>query len=62
MDEKNSILFLGDVVPYKPFKFRNTYKTVINLEAPIIRNGDPVEGKIILSVKENYLKNHKLIF
>lgn len=30
MDKSNSILFLGDVIPFKPFKFRNDYKTVIN--------------------------------
>lgn len=53
----NSILFLGDVVPYKPFKFRNIYKTVINLECPITRGGNPEKGKINLSVRENYLRN-----
>jgi hypothetical protein len=57
MDEKNTILFLGDVVPYMPVKFRNTHKTVINLECPIIKEGKPVNEKINLSVKENYLSN-----
>lgn len=57
MDKKNSILFLGDVVPFKPFKFRNNYPTVINLECPITNDGCPVSGKINLSVKENYLNN-----
>jgi len=57
MDNKTAILFLGDVVPYKPFKFRNSYKTVINLECPIIKEGYPVRGKINLRVKGNYLKN-----
>lgn len=57
MDKKNTVLFLGDVVPYKPFKFKNTHQTVINLECPIIESGNPVEGKINLRVKENYLKN-----
>lgn len=57
MNKKTSILFLGDVVPYKQFKFRNTYKTVINLECPIIKDGKPVKGKINLRVKKNYLKN-----
>jgi hypothetical protein len=57
MDKNNSILFLGDVIPYKPVKFRNTYKTVINLECPIIKEGKPETGKINLSVKENLLNN-----
>ena len=57
MNNKNAILFLGDVVPYKPFKFRNTFKTVINLECPIIQDGIPVIGKINLKVDKNYLKN-----
>jgi hypothetical protein len=57
MDTDNSVLFLGDVVPFKPFKFSNNLKAVINLECPIINSGDPVKGKIILRVKENFLKN-----
>jgi len=57
MDSENSILFLGDVVPFKPFKFSNNLKAVINLECPIVNSGDPVSGKIILRVKENFLKN-----
>ena len=57
MDEKNSILFLGDVVPFKPFRFRNVHKTIINLECQITKIGDPAEGKIILRVEENYLKS-----
>ncbi|MGE5456924.1 MAG: CapA family protein [Methanococcaceae archaeon] len=56
MNKENSILFLGDVVPYKPFKFKNIYKTVINLECPIVREGNPVKGKIILSARDNYLE------
>ena len=55
MDKKQTLLFLGDVVPYKPFKFRNVIKTVINLECPIIKGGTPEGGKIILKVQENYL-------
>lgn len=55
MSEENSILFLGDVVPYKPFRFKNNLKTIINLECPIIRDGRPVTGKINLSVNENHL-------
>lgn len=55
MDKNNSILFLGDVVPYKRFKFRNNLKTVINLECPIIKGGTPELGKINLRVEENYL-------
>jgi hypothetical protein len=57
MIKEKTILFLGDVVPYKPFKFKNTYNTVINLECPIIIDGNPVARKINLKVKENYLKN-----
>lgn len=56
MNKENSILFLGDVAPYKTFKFKNTYKTVINLECPIVREGIPAKGKIILGAKDNYLK------
>jgi poly-gamma-glutamate synthesis protein (capsule biosynthesis protein) len=55
LDKSRSILFLGDVVPYKPFVFRNTYKTIINLECPITTIGKPVTGKINLSVSENHL-------
>jgi hypothetical protein len=57
MNEVSSILFLGDVVPYKAFKFGNNLKTIINLECPIIKEGIPVSGKVNLSVKENFLKN-----
>ena len=56
MNKENSVLFLGDVVPFKPFKFKNNLKTVFNLECPITSKGKPAQGKIILSVKENYLK------
>jgi len=55
MDKNKVLLFLGDVVPYKPFKFQNDLKTVINLECPIIKDGFPEEGKINLKVKENFL-------
>lgn len=55
MDKNKVLLFLGDVVPYKPLRFRNDLKTVINLECPIVREGIPEEGKINLRVKENYL-------
>lgn len=57
MNEGSSILFLGDVVPHKPYRFKNTYKTIFNLECPITRVGKPVQGKVILSVEENYLHN-----
>lgn len=57
MNKENTILFLGDVAPYKPYTFKNTSRTVINLECPIIRDGIPSKGKIILGAKENYLKN-----
>lgn len=55
MNKSDSLLFLGDVIPFKPFIFRNSYKTVINLETPIIHEGVPVRGKINLKVKNNYL-------
>jgi hypothetical protein len=55
LSNKESILFLGDVVPYKPYKFKNNYKTIINLECPITREGSPATDKINLRVKENYL-------
>lgn len=57
MNSENTVLFLGDVVPYKKFKFRNSTKTVINLECPVTTAGKPISGKINLSVKENYLKD-----
>lgn len=55
MLKDNRILFLGDVVPYKHYRFRNKTRTVINLECPIVSAGQPQEGKINLSVRENYL-------
>jgi hypothetical protein len=55
MNKNKTLLFLGDVVPYKQFKFRNDLKTVFNLECPIIKEGNPEEGKINLKVQENYL-------
>jgi poly-gamma-glutamate synthesis protein (capsule biosynthesis protein) len=55
MNDDNSILFLGDVVPYKSFKFKNDIRTVINLECPITKNGNPVSGKVNLCVPENHL-------
>jgi poly-gamma-glutamate synthesis protein (capsule biosynthesis protein) len=57
MNKDNAILFLGDVVPYKPRKFKNSYKTVINLECPITLVGKPAPGKINLRVKENFLND-----
>jgi poly-gamma-glutamate synthesis protein (capsule biosynthesis protein) len=57
MNSENTVLFLGDVVPYKKFRFRNSTKTVINLECPLTSTGKPISGKINLSVKENYLKD-----
>jgi hypothetical protein len=58
MNEENSILFLGDVIPYKPFRFNNNLKTVINLECPLItRPGiKPISGKVNLRVEDNYLE------
>lgn len=57
MNDENSILFLGDVIPYKPFKFKNLHKIITNLECPIINNGIPITGKINFSVKENHLRD-----
>ena len=57
MYQANSILFLGDVVPYRPIKFNNKYRTVFNLECPITAEGKPAVNKIILNVRENYLKH-----
>jgi poly-gamma-glutamate synthesis protein (capsule biosynthesis protein) len=55
MDKKNTILFLGDVVPFRPVRFRNIYSTVVNLECPLTEDDDPIKGKINLNVKKNYL-------
>jgi hypothetical protein len=57
MHEENTLLFLGDVVPYKPFRFKNTLKTVVNLECPVVSEGKPISGKVNLSVPENYLRH-----
>lgn len=57
MNENSTLLFLGDVVPYKPFRFKNNQKTVINLECPITGTGNPISGKINLRVKENFLES-----
>jgi poly-gamma-glutamate synthesis protein (capsule biosynthesis protein) len=57
MNTRNNVLFLGDVVPYKKFRFRNSTKTVINLECPITMAGKPISGKINLNVKENHLRS-----
>lgn len=56
MNDENSILFLGDVIPYKPFRFRNNLSTVINLECPVTRTGKPVSGKVSLRVQVNHLE------
>jgi Bacterial capsule synthesis protein PGA_cap len=57
MSQKNTILFLGDVVPFKSFRFKNRIPVIINLECPISKEGKPLEGKIILRTKNNYLKD-----
>lgn len=65
MYKNNAILFLGDVILFKPVKFKDNHTTVINLECPIIANADPVGGKINLSVRHNYLINifgHNLLY
>lgn len=55
MKKTSSILFLGDVVPYKPLRFRNNYNAIFNLECPITGRGDPAGSKINLRVEENHL-------
>lgn len=55
MNIDSSLLFLGDVIPYKQFRFRNDLKTVINLECPLTRGNKPVSGKVNLSVPDNHL-------
>jgi poly-gamma-glutamate synthesis protein (capsule biosynthesis protein) len=57
MKKEDSILFLGDVAPYRPYGFSSECKTVINLECPIVRNGVRSRGKIILGARENHLKS-----
>lgn len=53
---KEELLFLGDVVPHKPVRFNNKHRVVINLECPIvIDESPPAQGKINLSVSNNYL-------
>lgn len=55
MNINSSLLFLGDVIPYKPFRFKNELRTVINLECPLTQGHKPVSGKVNLSVPENHL-------
>lgn len=55
MNKEDTILFLGDVLTFKPVKFRNHYKTIINLEGPLVRQGMPAENKIALKMENNYL-------
>lgn len=57
MNKENSILFLGDVAPYRPYRFTDDCKTVINLECPLTNSGVPATDKIILGAKGNYLNN-----
>lgn len=57
MNKENSILFLGDVAPYRPYRFNSDCRTVINLECPLARNDNPVTGKIILGTAENHLRS-----
>lgn len=57
MNIRNSVLFLGDVAPYRHYRFKTNCKTVINLECPITDGGEPASGKIILAAKDNYLKS-----
>lgn len=56
MNEESSILFLGDVIPYKPFRFKNNLPVVINLECPVTRSEKPVSGKVSLRVPSNHLE------
>jgi hypothetical protein len=57
MNKENTILFLGDVAPYRPYKFKDDCKTVINLECTLTNNGIPAKGKIILGASGNYLES-----
>jgi len=55
MNKNDTILFVGDVLTFKPVKFRNNYKTVINLEGPLVKDGKPALNKIALRMEHNYL-------
>jgi hypothetical protein len=56
MNKESTIMFLGDVAAYAPYKFRNKVRAIANLECPITRSGEPATGKIILGAKENHLR------
>ncbi|HLN22185.1 MAG TPA: CapA family protein [Bacteroidales bacterium] len=55
MNYETSVLFLGDVIPYKPFRFKNKLKTIINLECPLAKKTKPVTGKVTFCIPENHL-------
>jgi len=55
MNENDAILFLGDVLTFKPVKFRSNYKSIINLEGPLVKDGKPAMNKIALKMENNYL-------
>lgn len=57
MDIEKTIMFLGDVAAYAPYRFSNKIPIVANLECPITNNGSPATGKIILGAKENHLRS-----
>jgi hypothetical protein len=57
MNKENTIMFLGDVAAYAPYKFHNKVRAIANLECPITKNGSPATGKIILGAGENHLQS-----
>lgn len=57
MNKNDTILFLGDVLTFKPVRFRNNYKTIINLEGPLVSDGNPAMNKIALKMEHNYMKD-----
>lgn len=57
MNTDNTIMFLGDVAAYTPYRFRNKNQVIANLECPITKTGSPATGKIILGAKENHLRS-----
>lgn len=57
MNKENTIMFLGDVAAYKPYRFSNNVQVIVNLECPITKNESPATGKIILGARENHLRS-----
>lgn len=55
MFNESTIMFLGDVAAYTPYRFSNKTPVIANLECPITKIGSPAPGKIILGARENHL-------